>query len=143
MQTLNAKNIALRQETLARRHRETECGPVKVGDVVLAKNIGTYYGWIDCVLICTAVVENCARFSGYTDDGNLVGQYRWPASDLQDHIANGTLTVLDPDSVGLLLTLAEAHADDARNVARTTANFDNYWELGGEERLRELVEDYL
>jgi len=41
MQTLNEKNIALCKETLARRHRETECGPVKVGDVVLAKNIGS------------------------------------------------------------------------------------------------------
>lgn len=143
MQTLNAKNIVLRQETLSRRHRETACGPVKVGDVVLVKNIGTYFGYIDCVLICTAVVENCARFSGYTDDGNLVGQYRWPASDLQNYLASGTLTILNPDNVGLLLTLAEAHADDEAQPWRTNANFDDYWERGGEERLRELVEDYL
>jgi len=88
-------------------------------------------------------VDKCARFSGYTDDGNLVGQYRWPASDLQDHIASGTLTILDPDKIGLLLTLAEAHADDAAQPWRTSANLDDYWERGGEERLWELIEDYL
>ena len=97
IERLNAKNAKLRQKTLSYRHRETACGPITVGNVVLAKKIGTYVGWIDCVLVCTAVLDKMARFSGYTDQENLVGEYRWNATELNDLIASGTLTVIEND----------------------------------------------
>ena len=74
--TLNAENAKLQQDIRARSHRENKCGTLTVGDAVFVKKLSTYYGYIDCVLICTAVMDSVARFSGYTDDGNLVGQFQ-------------------------------------------------------------------
>jgi len=93
--TLNDKNAKLQQDIRARSHRENECGPITVGNAIFVKKLSTYYGYIDCVLICTAVVDSVARFSGYTDDGNLVGQFRWNAADLNNYIARDILTILE------------------------------------------------
>ncbi len=50
--------------------------------------------------------------------------------------------VIEDDDI-VLKILVEAHADDEAQPWRTNTNFDSYWERGGDERLRELVEDYL
>jgi len=50
--------------------------------------------------------------------------------------------VIEDDDI-VLKILAEAHADDEAQPWRTTANLDDYYERGGEERLLELIEDYL
>ena len=65
------------------RRRELQCGKLKVGDIVIVRGLITEYGKLDAALVMKSVMDGVGRFSGYTTDGNLIGEYRWSAKQIE------------------------------------------------------------
>lgn len=72
--------------------KETECGLIKIGNIVFVKKLNTDKGYVNSYLVCHSIMHNVARFYDYNENG-YVGEYRWDADQIEQLIKADLLVI--------------------------------------------------